>query len=68
MSKRQRKAGRQQQREAPGGSGSVSVVREKVREGGRVVVVMGVAVVDVTVMARRKEICSRVDGEVYGGR
>lgn len=67
MSKRQRKAGRQQQREAPGGSGSVSVVREKVREGGRVVGV-GVAVVDVTVMARRKEICSRVDGEVYGGR
>lgn len=67
MSERQRKAGRQQQREAPGGSGSVSVVREKVREGGRVVV-MGVAVVDVTVMARRKEICSRVDGEVYGGR
>lgn len=67
MSERQRKAGRQQQREAPGGSGSVSVVREKVREGGRVVGV-GVAVVDVTVMARRKEICSRVDGEVYGGR
>lgn len=67
MSERQRKAGRQQQREAPGGSGSVSVVREKVREDGRVVV-MGVAVVDVTVMARRKEICSRVDGEVYGGR
>jgi len=67
VSERQRKAGRQQQREAPGGSGSVSVVREKVREGGRVVGV-GVAVVDVTVMARRKEICSRVDGEVYGGR